>query len=665
MRLPALLWLAYCCPLLAQDGSLGYTDLLGRLTDLSWLFRPGSQERCIRFSSYDRASDKGPSDPAAWYANGDHGQFLRTEERDGASRFVMADCEGPGFVARIWSANPKGRLVVEADGEEPFDVDFAEFTKGRLDGLGEPFCGEHGRGCTSYVPMPFAESLRISCTEKDIYYQVDVVRLPPGTRVPSFSPALLEANRSAMAETGQRIEAARSVPDPGAGAGPRRRVEIQGSRLVTSVVLSLRPAPGPGGAGGKALAPDRSAASRLRDDLLVVRCGGEETVRVPVLDFFAGGPAWRPHLGAWLGVAEDGTAYCRLPMPMPDGGVVEIESGPQSKVLGLCVGSEPRSFEEPPLLFRADWHLVKDDPTRPLHDHLVLDARGEGRLCGAALLVRNPVRAWWGEGDEKFTVDGEAFPSTFGTGTEDYFGYAWCCPVPFSAAFHAQAQCDGPGNYGYTAVNRVHVLDSVPFRRSFRFDLEVWHWADCRVDYASVAFWYGAKGARSGLPPLPPAEARRLAPMPPWTARRVEGAIEGEDLEVLSCTGGTHEVQELDDAKFSAGRQRWWKDGKPGDSMTLRLPVPHGGRFDVRMQFCTAVDYGIVQVVLDGQRLGPPIDLFHLGVLPSGEKDLGVVELPAGAVELELRLVGRNEHAVPRHMIGLDYVRLVKAREEP
>lgn len=32
---------------------------------------------------------------------------------------------------------------------------------------------------------------------------------------------------------------------------------------------------------------------------------------------------------------------------------------------------------------------------------------------------------WWGEGDEKLFVDGEKFPSTFGTGSEDYVGYAW------------------------------------------------------------------------------------------------------------------------------------------------------------------------------------------------------------------------------------------------
>ena len=41
------------------------------------------------------------------------------------------------------------------------------------------------------------------------------------------------------------------------------------------------------------------------------------------------------------------------------------------------------------------------------------------------------INWWWGEGDEKFYVDGERFPSTFGTGSEDYVGYAWSAEAPF------------------------------------------------------------------------------------------------------------------------------------------------------------------------------------------------------------------------------------------
>ena len=65
-------------------------------------------------------------------------------------------------------------------------------------------------------------------------------------------------------------------------------------------------------------------------------------------------------------------------------------------------------------------------PTRPFRDWHVAGIQGQGHLVGTVLDVENPpAAAWWGEGDEKIYVDGEAFPSLFGTGTEDYFGYAW------------------------------------------------------------------------------------------------------------------------------------------------------------------------------------------------------------------------------------------------
>ena len=38
-----------------------------------------------------------------------------------------------------------------------------------------------------------------------------------------------------------------------------------------------------------------------------------------------------------------------------------------------------------PLLFHADYHLVKATPTRPFSDHLVLDAKGRGRFVGCSL----------------------------------------------------------------------------------------------------------------------------------------------------------------------------------------------------------------------------------------------------------------------------------------
>jgi len=71
-----------------------------------------------------------------------------------------------------------------------------------------------------------------------------------------------------------------------------------------------------------------------------------------------------------------------------------------------------------------------------------------------------------GEGDEKIYVDGETFPSHFGTGSEDYYGYAWGSTEVFTHAYHNQPRCDDPKNYGNTSVNRFHVIDDIPLTKA-------------------------------------------------------------------------------------------------------------------------------------------------------------------------------------------------------
>ena len=629
--------------------------LLQRLVDLDRLWQPPvAGERCVQFSSHDRRSAEGRGDAGAWYANDDRGHYLRTVERDGGREYVLADLAGPGCIARIWSANPSGTLHFDLDGQRVWSVDFAALCSGQLDGVPEPIAGMRSRGGNCYLPIGFARSLVVSATAADLYYAVDVVRWPAGQRVQTFRPEQLVEHAAAIRALVAGFPRA-EPPFTTQLFGPADRVPtkvvVPAGRIVRLLRVSLpRDIP----------VDDRREIAR--NSLLVVHCGDEETVRVPLTEFFAGGPDWSPHSGRCLSIRGD-TGHAAWPMPMPQGGRIEILSEPDYRELSPCfdfVDTEPLTATEP-LLFRASYHLAKAQRTRPFGDHLVLDGKGRGRFVGCTLSVRNPSRIWWGEGDEKFTVDGEAFPSWFGTGTEDYFGYAWCDPTPFSAPFHAQVACQGPMNFGFTTLHRSHVLDSVPFASSFRFELERWHWVeDAAIDYATVAYWYGAPAATTGLPAVPPAAERELPRLeaPPMLA--VADALEGEALAVTSCSGGTHEVQDLGifERMLSHDRHRWWRDGKPGDALVLELPVAKAGRYRVLAAFVMADDFGIVQVQLAGKALGAPFDGYAAKIGSSGPRELGVLDLPAGAVALRLELVGKNAAAKASHMVGLDYVRL-------
>ncbi|HEB52462.1 MAG TPA: DUF2961 domain-containing protein [bacterium] len=635
---------------------LDTAELLRRMANPQWLFRPPSPgERCVQFSSYDRRSDRGPGDPAAWYANHDRGNYLRTVERDGTQEHVLVDVDGPGALARLWSANPAGTLHFDVDGARVWSVDFGRLARGEVPGIPHPLAAMRSRGGNLYLPIPFARHLTISATAGDLYYLADVALWPDGTEVQGFAgEQQLQRQRDAVQAyvAGEFGETA-----------PETRVELPARVPPGHIVHSLRLE-----AKAETGADVRSVLRRTR---LLVQCAGEVLIDVPVTDFFAGGPDWRPWRGAFLGVLPGdsgwGSGWLGFPMPFPRAGTIDLvtDGARQGVTFALHLARSPAELDEDTLLFRAGYHLAKANPTRPFGDHLVLHAEGTGRFVGCSLLVQNPSRIWWGEGDEKVWVDGEPFPSWFGTGTEDYFGYAWCDPTPFTAPFHAQVQCEGPMNFGRTQLHRTHVLDSIPFQHSLRFEFERWHWIeDTEIDYATVAYWYGAAGARSDLPPVPPAAERRLAHLERPRIFVAENAFEGESLPVLRCTGGVHEVQSLAffEGRFSRDAHRWWRDGRIGDVLELQVPVAEAGRYRVTVAMTKADDFGIVKISLAGKPLGEPFDGYAEQVTPTGPLVAGEVDLEAGTAVLRFELVGRNELAKPRHMVGLDYVRLEKVR---
>ena len=88
------------------------------------------------------------------------------------------------------------------------------------------------------------------------------------------------------------------------------------------------------------------------------------------------------------------------------------------------------------------------------------------------------------------------------------------------------------------------------------------------------------------------------------------------------------------------------------------MPVKAAGKYRLGMQLTKAPDYGIVQLYLDGKKLGEPIDLYRKAVRPTGVLAMGAHELTAGEHKLTVEIVGANEKAVKTYMFGLDYVKL-------
>lgn len=650
----ALASLTLLLPAAAQTVDLD--GLIGELTDLSALGDyPAPAYTCRQFSSYDRASTS-PGDVKTWFANADAGQFLRVEERQGRKEHVLADMDGPGAIVRVWSANPKGTLRIYLDGADKPVVEclLAEYVGGKFGGAADPIACQRAAGWNSYLPVPYARHCKVTCDEAGFYYHVNYRTYAAGTNVTT-----LTADGLAKAKPALEAVAARLAKPADRGAPPADAARSRFQReLAAGQTAPIAAAQGPRAITFfecRVTADDVPDA--LRRLVLTGRFDGETTIHAPLGDFFGAAPGLNAYDALPLSVGADGRMTCRWFMPFEKDAVLELTWNGEGQVrVEGSTEDVPYRWGERSMHLHAGWWADFDVPTRPMIDFNYVTAQGKGVFVGASFTIANASKTWWGEGDEKIYVDGEAFPSHFGTGTEDYFCYAWGSPQVYAHAYHAQPRCDGPGNYGHTSVNRFHILDRIPFEKHLRFDMELWHWVEkLNVSMSCTTYWYARPGAKNLTRGFKPGDLR-VPPMAPYTPPRVAGAIEGEEMRIIARTASA-EPQSIDGC--SNDRHLWWHAGcKPGDKLALEFDAPSAGRQRVFGRFLTAVDYGIHRLTINGAPAGAELDLFHKGIKLTPEIDLGVHELKAGANRLEVTIAGANPQAAKEHMFGLDYLRL-------
>jgi len=181
--------------------------------------------------------------------------------------------------------------------------------------------------------------------------------------------------------------------------------------------------------------------------------------------------------------------------------------------------------------FHGNWRMDDPVPGTPFLDWNFIDITGKGVFVGDAWTVLCPDKGWWGEGDEKIYIDDDydkaRFPSHFGTGTEDYYGWAGGVNPDgrdqFSMPFLSNVRVGNPANpRGYNISTRCRVLDAIPFRSRLRFDMEASAGTQIRnpwnlLHYSAVTFWYARPGARHNRSPEP-----ERATQPPMTVEQLE-----------------------------------------------------------------------------------------------------------------------------------------------
>lgn len=648
-----------------------YPDLVGRLTDLEHLATlPAPGETTRQWSSYDRASqyDELTGKYVRWDANGDGGGIIRKE----GDQSVFAEMEGPGCLWRIWSATVKeGHVRIYLDGATAPAVDLP-FT-GYFDGQHAPFTRPMlvhttaANGYNNYTPIPYQKSCKIVADPGwGQYYQFVYTTFPKETQVTTFKRELSPEENAALDEADRRLRNSgpRATSNRYAKTGVNERIgaagsviadKLDGPRAITMIRAKVDLPASPA---------DRDA---LRELTLQIRWDGEASpsVWVPFGDFFGTAPGANPSRAFPCGLTEDGWWYANWYMPFGQSAEVKvINDGKESRKLELEIYHEPLKGDAAKLArFHAKWHRDQFLPTEKERaiDWPLLKTTGRGRFVGVMLHVWSPRGGWWGEGDEKFFVDGEKFPSTFGTGSEDYFGYAWSSPALFFHPLHNQTFNSGNCK-GHISVNRFHIADQIPFQKSFEGDIEKYYANAKPALYASTVYWYLEAGGSDPYMAVPVAERANYYVQP--VVPKIPGVIEGEALKVLAKTGGNPQEQDMTGfgGQWSGDAHLWWTDAKPGDRLELALPVETSARYEVSAQLTKARDYGIVQLWLDGKKLGEPIDLYDPNVVPLSGVKLGLHELAAGQHKLAVEITGANAKAVQSYMFGLDYVKLVTVK---
>ncbi len=589
-----------------------YSDFLRGIIDVLLLDRLPylvEGEECDQFSSYDQRSryDGATGKYLDWDANGDSGNYIRFDEATGED--VMAEMKGPGFINRIWSANPQGKIRFYLDDAKPIELDFNEMFNGKIEPFRRPLVwqrrvvlGGDNPASDCYLPIPYQKSCKVTSVRSDKtkriiqYYHIGYTTLPAGTKVPTFRLELSSQEESLLKQVCDLLSNCGRDPLPPRdtrGFEPDVPIVLRPGITVTMPIIE-----GPAvicALIGKLTCDGERAIGRK---VLLEAYWDDEaqpSIWAPFGDFFGESFGDSPYASLPLGI-RDGTGYCYWRMPVRKRGRFVI-TNQATKACEVFLKEEYYSIEGLPpntAYFHAKWRRERECAT---FDYPFLECTGKGRFVGAALFVDNVHGGWWGEGDEKIYVDGEKFPSFFGTGSEDYFGDAWGIRH-FVNPFHG---CPLPDPVGrQQSCYRWHIIDSVPFRTQFKITIENYSATEAvRNDYASMAYWYQMPGGTDFFKPVPVEERLPLAKV------FVPGAIEAERLfPAGSLPAGASVVEDADLPAEMSGGAGLKLVGKVGDSFTLPVPVTKADVYGVEVMLAQGVPGASFDLLFGGQPIG-------------------------------------------------------------
>ena len=411
----------------------------------------------------------------------------------------------------------------------------------------------------------------------------------------------------------------------------------------------------------------KAGSANHQEMLLRMYWDGAErpAVEAPVGEFFANCFGRRSEVISLPVIVEDGDSYnCFWRMPFRKSARIEIVNQSDKPISLLYYNIDWIKKDKLPKdtpYFNAQYR--QEYPCEHGKDYVLLDTKGKGHYVGTVLAVRSRSPAWFGEGDEKIYIDGEAKASIWGTGTEDYFLSAWglkTCSTPyFGVPCFDQWGIVG----GHTSAYRWHLSDPIVFNTGIKVTMEHFGWIapdenpqhkstswnEREDDYASVAFWYQT-GTPTFTARAPHARERRLP------------SLERVTVAARDCAehhgAGSVTTQSLE---FYDSPQLLYMP-KQAEGAWLEIPFEVKKKEPLRLLLnaTKSYDFGQYRATLNGTKLGGVLDFYSAKVANEEFHLLDFWPEP-GAYTLRLECVGKNP-AAQGYYVGLESLRLRERR---
>lgn len=684
-----LLFSALCtCSFAQTKYQITVETLLKEMTSRDEMSRyPALPYRSMQQSSYDRRSVS--PDRPNWFANDDGEGFIRLEERNGRKEKVLFEDKGPGAITRIWlttfgSINTILRFYFDGKDEPGWEVpsyDLQKFgVRGLKKGLIEPD-NKWNRGSLIYLPVPYNNGCKVTMEEltperTNRHFLFNYRKYPTGTPVETFSqevadriPALAEKTSDTLYKNMDKGFDPQS--DYGKGSlnhqqsfslnkGEKQKLNLRtGKRAISLLQFNVKT--------DKNLKPGTDDFALLMRSLIVtISFDGKQTVWAPLSDFAGSGMGSFASRSFFFYSDGKGIVCSKWLMPYKqDCEITILNLSPYKADIQTDIVSQPYKWDNRSLYFHTAWKQERGLPVVTWMEHeKCMDwnfatISGRGVYRGDLLSLFNHTTEWYGEGDEKITVDHEPFPSHFGTGTEDYYSFDgyFKSQTPFAG----QPRQDMRDFYGYNSFFRVRCLDAIPFNRQLKFDFELLGWENGTVDYSSTVFWYGDLGSEAtGSSGLEEIEAGLLPTPTQSPVCNIPNAIDFCQIQPTSKS----ERLRYDRQRLSGHPGKWnLKDhlvchgGKEGDYIEFEFSGFEDREYSLSLYCTKATDYGNIRLYVNHPKNGRQLDCYSEKVEATNAIDLGTYKPVNGKFILRIELIGRNPLSTGT-LFGLDCIQI-------